>query len=136
MTKFVRVQPGLYVYGDTYTFVAWKASTDANTQKDLQFMQDSDTLTVRGIQGVTSVEWRAGLAVDAVFDLLGDFDGNGNVGGNDALEWQRQFNSGVGNPQLETFSADGDDDGDVDGDDLDVFGANYDNWLYLFDILV
>ena len=35
-----------YATGDTYIFVAWKADTNTNTQKTLEFQQDSDTLTV------------------------------------------------------------------------------------------
>jgi len=33
-------------YGDTYTFTAWKGSTDTNQQKDVQVMQNSDQILV------------------------------------------------------------------------------------------
>ena len=33
------------------------------------------------------------------------------------------------------FSADGDDDGDVDGDDLDVWSAHYGNTLSLIGVM-
>ena len=96
----------------------------------------SDTLIVRGsgLAGNTSVAWRPGV-VDAVFDLLGDYNGdgittedNGDVSGGDFLTWQTQ-NGQSGSPN--DFSADGDDDGDVDGDDLDVWEDHYGNIFFL-----
>jgi len=95
----------------------------------------SDTLTIRraGIPlpaGTSAVQWRAGVT-DAVFDLLGDFTGDGitspddgDVDGADFLAWM-----------LGSSSADGDDDGDVDGDDLAIWSANYGNTLSLFNIV-
>ncbi len=53
------------------------------------------TTTIRGVNGSTSVAWKAGSAVDAVFDLLGDFTGDGistpddgDVDGSDFMTWQ------------------------------------------------
>jgi len=94
----------------------------------------SDSLTIRraGVplaQGVSAVQWRFGVT-DAVFDLLGDFTGDGinspddgDVDGADFMAWM------VG-----SSSADGDDDGDVDGDDLAVWSANFGNTLTLLNV--
>ena len=112
------------------------------TDMDASFgdLDISDSLVVRGIQDQTSVAWRAGVT-DAVFDLLGDFTGDGitsaddgDVDGSDYLTWSTQNGRGVGNPQLETFSADGNDDGMVNGDDLAVWQANFGNTLVLTDV--
>jgi len=95
------------------------------------------SLTIRGVTGVTSVAWTPGV-VDSVFDLLGDFSGdgittvdNGSVDGGDLLIWQQQNGSTNG-----VYSADADDDGDVDGDDLAIWSLYFGNTLDLFDILV
>ncbi len=111
------------------------------TDMDTSFgdLDISDSLVVRGIQGETSVAWRAGV-VDAVFDLLGDFDGdgiNGDVDGSDFLTWQLQNGSGSVDPSnWGLFSADGDDDGDVDAADLAVWSANFGNTLGVIGVLV
>ena len=96
------------------------------------------SLTVRGVSNLTNVAWKVGV-VDSVFDLLGDFNQDGqttqDVDGSDFLTWQRQFGSGSVDPSnWELFSADGDDDGDVDGDDLDVWISHYGNTLDLHNV--
>jgi hypothetical protein len=67
--------------------------------------------------------------VDKVFELVGDYDNNGStftdVGGTDFFVWQSQTGSGTAGVTLEMFSADGDDDGDVDNADLDVWNEHY-----------
>ena len=72
--------------------------------------------------------------VDEVFDLWGDFDdngthqhGDGDGDGGDYFAWLRQYNS-TGTWD-DNFSADGDDDGDVDGDDLDFIIDHFGNTL-------
>jgi hypothetical protein len=75
----------------------------------------------------TKVSWMAGAVVDKTFELLGDYDGTGNVDGGDYLEWQYEFE----NPGSSDLSADGDDDGDVDMLDLDAYGAHEGNTLLL-----
>jgi len=100
-----------------------------------------DTLTVRGAGlNKATVRWKPG-EVDAVFDLQGDYTGNGlagspddgGVGGSDGLIHQQQVgqNNGTGIGQL---SADGDDDGDVDGDDLAIWQLYYDNYFTLIGV--
>ena len=53
----------------------------------------------------------------------GDFDGDGDVNGDDFLAWQR----GLGTPQLQGSAANGDADGDRDVDAVDLAGwrSNY-----------
>lgn len=95
-----------------------------------------DSLKVRGVTGFTSVEWRPGV-VDAIFDLLGDFDGTGLVGdpdggsvnGRDFLRWQQQAGQGTRYQDYEVYSADANDDGHVDSADNDIRALNYGNTL-------
>ena len=85
------------------------------------------TLTIR-IAGNAGVQVRQTVEkyqdTDAVFDLWGDFNGDGvsdaSVSGSDYLIWQQQ--NGMTGSNL---AADADDDGDVDGDDYDIWDANY-----------
>jgi hypothetical protein len=66
-----------------------------------------------------------------VFELLGDYNNDGisdppaNVDSADYVTWQSQ------NGQSGNLWADGDDDGDVDGDDYDLWAANFGNTLTL-----
>ena len=101
----------------------------------------TDSLVVRGISSAsgaaTNIAWRSGVT-DAIFDLLGDFTGDGiaspddgDVDGGDFFIWQQQNGSTGG-----IFSADADDDGDVDNDDLDIWSQYHGNTLDLFDIAV
>jgi len=53
-----------YVKGDTYTFVAFKTSGDANAAKSLSFMQDADTFTVGSGETLE-------LKGDELFDITG-----------------------------------------------------------------
>ena len=114
-------------------------ATDMNTSfGDLDII---DKLTIRssGLAGNASVTWRPGV-VDKVFELVGDYDGNGiithEVSGTDFNTWQIQFGSGTTGVTLEMFSADGDDDGDVDGADEDVWDLYYGNTFSLFGVAV
>ena len=115
------------------------------TDTDIAFgdLDISDSLRVRGVDNsVSNVRWRQGV-IDAVFDLLGDYDGNGLAGspdygdveGYDYILWSRQNGqaNGIGVGQS---SADGNDDGEVDGEDLVIWQDNYGNTLDLFDLNV
>jgi predicted outer membrane repeat protein len=80
------------------------------SQGDLEIMND---LTIRGVNGSTSVAWRAGAAVDKVFELVGDYNSNGTVDTADNVLWH---------------TSDGDDDGAVGGQgDYDAWADNYDS---------
>ncbi|QEG37405.1 hypothetical protein [Bythopirellula goksoeyrii] len=109
------------------------------TRQDVLYgdLDSKESLIIRGVTGATSVAWTPGV-VDAIFDLLGDFsdDGisspyDGDVDGGYYFIWQQQ-NGSIGG----TYSADADDDGDVDGDDLDIWSDHYNNTLDIFDIVV
>lgn len=109
-----------------------------STDTDIAFgdLDISDSLVIRGIEGQTKVDWKAGV-VDEIFDLLGDFNGDGQtddglVGLADFSIWQAQ-NGSTG--AWEEFSADGDDDGDVDADDYAIWVQHYGNTLDLFDLV-
>ncbi len=113
------------------------SSTD--TSVEFGDLDISDSLTIRGVRSdLTTVAWEDPTECDVVFDLLGDYTGDGflsaddgDVGGPDFIAWQQQegASGGVG-----VFSADGDDDGDVDSYDLDIWSMHSDNTLDIWDI--
>lgn len=117
---------------------------DAQYDMDISYgdLDISDSLKLRGLgSSLTSVRWKSG-EVDAVFDLLGDYNGNGISGGttdngyvtgSDYLKWQTQNGNGD-STTLNAYSADGDDDGDVDSDDYTVWQEHYTNTLSLVDL--
>jgi hypothetical protein len=80
-------------------------------QGDIEIMND---LTIRGVNGPTSVAWRAGAAVDKVFELVGDYNSSGKVDTADNVLWR---------------TSDGDDDGITNSDqgDYDAWHDNYDS---------
>jgi predicted outer membrane repeat protein len=91
-------------------------------------------LTIRGVSTKTSVAWKAGV-VDAVFDLLGDYNDDGLVDVADYNIRTLQNGSGSGtSADWEIYSADGDDDGDVDSADNTVWATYYGSSLDLFDV--
>ncbi|MGL4514029.1 MAG: hypothetical protein ACRCT8_13140 [Lacipirellulaceae bacterium] len=100
----------------------------------------AQTTTIRGVGAtagaVTRVAWRAGV-IDRAFELLGDYNGDGVAGGGGAVNaadytiWRDQLGSTNG---LETFSADGDDDGDVDQADYAIWVQYYGNTLSMFNV--
>ena len=112
------------------------------TDTDVAFgdLDISDSLTIRGVSGLTSVAWKAGVT-DKVFDLLGDYNGNGIVDplpidpSEDYDWWDSQNGSGSGTPaDWEQYAADGDDDGDVDTDDETIWSNHTGNTLDLFGV--
>jgi len=98
-----------------------------------------DHLIIRGVSNKTSVSWKAGI-VDDIFDLLGDFNNDGQaqqgVSGSDFFVWQQQNGSGSqSSSNWNQYTADADDDGDVDQDDKDIWSLYNGNSLSLFDIV-
>jgi hypothetical protein len=86
------------------------------------------SLTIRGINGRTSIEWAEGLPNDEVFDFLGDYNDDGFVETDDFIIWGQQENmTGPG------LAADGDEDGDVDDDDYVILQRNEDN-IFVLDL--
>jgi hypothetical protein len=104
--------------------------TDTNVEYgDLDIKQ---SLIIRGVTGSTSVTWRVGAAADAVFDLLGDYNGDGMsstdsglVDDGDYIIWRATKNQSV------DLRADGNDDGTVNQLDYDVYRSHVDNALTL-----
>lgn len=96
-------------------------------QGDLEVKQ---SLTIRGVNGLTSVAWRAGSAADKVFELLGDYNNDGvadqspsDVDSSDYVIWAKRLPG-----------ADGNDDGVVDQDDHTVWTQHFGNTLMLWGV--
>ena len=89
-----------------------------------------ESLIVRGVNGQSTVKWRTGI-VDAVFDLLGDYNGdgiangvdNGSVGTEDYTIWRNTLGSTT------NLIADGNDNGIVDQNDWNIWNSHYGNTL-------
>ncbi|MGL4512517.1 MAG: dockerin type I domain-containing protein [Lacipirellulaceae bacterium] len=125
---------------------AWKFTLTRERMEDLGNGPQTDTdvawgdldvkksMSIRGVTASTSVAWKPDV-IDAVFDLLGDYDGDGVAGGavnaGDYTAWAEQLGS-VG--KWEQFSADGDDDGDVDAADHAIWSLYYGNTLSLLNV--
>ncbi len=100
------------------------------SQGDLEI---TDSLTIRGITGATSVAWRQGAVADDVFELIGDYNNNGitnqqqaDVNTADVVVWISQ-NGLMGS----NLAADGNDDGVVNEADCDLWNSHFGNWLML-----
>jgi len=94
----------------------------------------SESLTVRGVgdgtDPITSIRWNS-TVMDEVFQLIGDYNGDGSVDSGDYTFWL--WTLGQTGPDL---PADGDDDGDVDQQDYDVWASHFGNTLTLVDVEV
>ena len=110
----------------TFRLTIPRTSPTAETDMDAAFgdLDITDTLTVRGIVTDTTVDGSA-VEVDAVFDLLGDFNSDGQVDGLDFNLWDN------GDPL-----ADANGDGVVDSEDFDVWDANRFNILSLINVIL
>jgi hypothetical protein len=118
-----------------FTLTLDRGANASDTDVAFGDLDVKNSVTIRGVQGRTSVAWMAGV-VDKVFDLLGDYNNDGeadygSVSAADYTIWQNQNGSSGG---LEQFSADGDDDGDVDAADYDIWHDNYGHALDLVDV--
>lgn len=94
----------------------------------------TDSLVLRGIGGAngpaTSVAWAPGAVADKVFELVGDYNGDGVVSpAADYVQWRdAQGHTGSNLPE------DGNDDGVVDELDESYYHVYEGNTLQLFDI--
>lgn len=80
------------------------------------------SLTIRGINGLTSVAWAPGLPSDKVFELLGDYNNDGVVNAADGVVLSKNL-----------AAADGDDDGNYVNDlgDQNIYSWNFNALLVL-----
>ncbi len=124
--------PGLdEIWLPAWNFMLTRERTSAANQTEIDVSQgDLDiyySLTLRGIGGSTSVGWRAGAAVDKIFELLGDYDddglSNGAVGSEDYTIWRDTLGSTT------DLRADGDDNGTVQQADWNVWINHWGNTL-------
>lgn len=116
------------------TGVPGNTNTDTRVSEgDLDIHQ---SLVIRGIDGLTRVGWRAGI-VDAVFDLLGDYNGdgisngqdNGSVGTEDYSIWRNTLGS------TGDLRADGDDNGIIEEADWQIWKKGFGNTLQVTGVL-
>jgi len=94
----------------------------------------AESILLRGISGVTSINWTARIAIpnnnrDKIFDLLGSTaDGtvDGMAHGADFIIWQREYNDDPNAiAEYEEFLADFNDDGIVNGEDQNSIWQTY-----------
>jgi hypothetical protein len=64
-------------------------------------------------------------------ELVGDYNGDGDVGAADYTVWNDTQGS---TPDSGAVTADGDDDGDIDNLDDDVWATFSGNWFDVFDV--
>ena len=132
---FANQNAGGEIWLPAWKFLLTRPGATGLDDHDLAFgdLEIIESLTLRGA-GSTAVEVKQTLAqyndADPVFDLIGDFDGDGvttyddgSAGGGDYLTWL------YSNGQSTDLRADADDDGDVDYDDYDLWVDGYGNIL-------
>jgi predicted outer membrane repeat protein len=112
---------------DRVTYGGGSATDTSVGYGDLDIGRDAATdpggsVTIRGVNGSTSVAWAAGLPNDKVFELLGDYNDDGSVNTDDGVVLGKNV------PE-----ADGDDDGNYfnDPDDDDIYDWNFNAVLTL-----
>jgi hypothetical protein len=123
--------------GNIYTDLLESGTDTSAMYGDLDI---DETLTLLGIDGSnakTSVAWHPEAAADAVFDLLGDYNGDGvtsqddgEVGNLDWVIWRDTQDSTT------DLRADGNDNRIVDAEDHAIWSAHWGDTLTLDDILV
>lgn len=126
---------GQTIWAPPWNFILTRQRTTTLAQGDVNTSHgDLDivkSMTINGGGGGTSVRWRTGI-VDAVFDLIGDFNGDGiaspddgQVSGTDFNIWQQTLGSTV------DLRADADDNGKIEGADKDLWTLYFNNTLTL-----
>lgn len=102
-------------------------STETNiSEGDLEV---NESLTIRGVGTTTSVAWRPGTATDKVFELWGDYNSNLTVDSGDYVQYRKQQGmTGSG------LASDGDEDGDVDPADYQIYINHFGNTLTLLNV--
>jgi hypothetical protein len=96
----------------------------------------SDSLTFRGVAGLTGFVWRADV-VDAVLELLGDYDDVGTTVAGGGIQYSvtnSDLNLWQATQGTADLRADGDDDGDVDAADQAICSQNLGDTLTLFGV--
>lgn len=120
-----------------WDFVLTQQRTTAANMPELNVWEGdieiTDSVVIRGIGGstaaTTNIKWMTGAAADKVFELVGDYDGNRSVGTIDYYAWLSQ--QGLSGTDL---AADGDDDGDVDANDYNLWLQNNGHTLVVSDV--
>jgi hypothetical protein len=90
------------------------------------------SLVIRGIgsgtTAFTTVRWRPGV-LDRVFELVGDYNGDWVTDGVNAADWTVWLNTQGSTASPTATTADGNDDGEVDAADEEVWDDHYGNTL-------
>ncbi len=128
-------QKEIWVPAWRFTLTRDRGTNTTDTDVSYGDLDVKNSLVVRGVADRTSIAWKPGVA-DKVFDLLGDFnhDGQADYGSVSAADYTLWQNQNGSSGAWEQFSADADDDGDVDADDYAIWSANFGHTLALFNV--
>ncbi len=136
--NLANTNPGDEIWLPAWTFFLTIARpTTALTDTDVAFgdLDIHQSLTLRGIAGPTSVEWRAGAVADAVFDLIGDYNGDGITSQDDGSVTSADYTVWADTLGSTTdLRADGDDNGIVQQADWDIWMNHFGNTLTRFGV--
>jgi hypothetical protein len=120
-------QQEIWIPAWKFTLTRDRGTNATDTDVSYGDIDVKDSLVVRGVAGKTQISWKAGIT-DKVFELLGDYNGNGTVDAADYTVWQDHVGSTT------DLLADGNDNGVVDQTDYQVWSDNYGHTLQLVDV--
>jgi hypothetical protein len=114
-----------------FTLVRARDFATQLTDTDVTFgdLDIKDSLVIRGVSGPSAVRWKTGVT-DAVFELLGDYNGNGIVDAADYTVWRDH----LGQTVTPGTNGDGTDSGVVEQGDYDIWSANWGHTLMLIGV--
>jgi CSLREA domain-containing protein len=110
-----------------FTLTRDRGTATTDTDTSIGDIDVKDSAVIRGIAGLTAIGWKPGV-VDKVFELVGDYNGNGTV---DAADYT-VYTDNIGSTT--NLNADGNDNGIVDSADYSIWSANSGHTLQIDDV--